>query len=122
MARNKANKVAPAVAEPVAPAVAEPTPTPEATATTPPATMYAKRYAKLPNGDLSEWTVTVPAKTNPKRGKSQARFQAYNGNGNWTCTVKEALAGGVWRADLSWDLAHGLIALAPPKASKTAKA
>lgn len=50
-------------------------------------------------------TIKVLAAANPKRGDSAARFALYvNG-----MSVAQALAAGVWPADLRWDLAHKFI-------------
>lgn len=49
--------------------------------------------------------ITVLVEGNPKRGKSKERFEGYTGS----ATVGEAVAKGVLRADIAWDVGHGLI-------------
>lgn len=59
---------------------------------------------------------------NPKRGASFARFAKYGKPGS-KLSVETALKRGVWRADLSWDLAHGFIAIKnAAKAARVPKA
>jgi ribosomal protein L21E len=52
-----------------------------------------------------EAPITVLVEGNPKRGKSKERFEGYTGS----ATVGEAVAKGVLRADIAWDVGHGLI-------------
>lgn len=54
--------------------------------------------------------ITLVAETNPKRGKSAARFAIYRTG----MTVAEFLAEGGLRADLAWDAEHGYISVAAP--------
>lgn len=51
--------------------------------------------------------VKVLVEGNPKRGKSKERFEGYTGS----ATVGEAVAKGVTRADIAWDVGHGLISV-----------
>ena len=68
------------------------------------AAYVAKSFTNYSPAPTAHITTIVP---NPKRGDSAARFALYTLN----MTVAEALAAGVWPADLRWDLAHKFIEL-----------
>lgn len=74
-------------------------------------------YAALPDGAADALTVRLLVDGNPKRGKSAARWDLYKDG----MTVAAALDAGVLRADLRWDLAHGLIAVNAGGAAKVSK-
>lgn len=58
--------------------------------------------------------VTVLRAQNPKAPNSKAftRFAAYGGYNGHTTTVAAALAAGVQRVDLAWDVKHGHVTIA----------
>lgn len=67
-------------------------------------------YAKLQKAEVLGYTVKlVPGKGKRPGTASAQRFALYT-DGQ---TVAEALAAGVWWADVRWDVAHGLITLHP---------
>jgi hypothetical protein len=62
-------------------------------------------------------TVVLLSQENPKRGKSRERFALYKPEQ----TVEEALKAGVLSADLTWDVAHGYVAVrAAPQTKRQA--
>jgi hypothetical protein len=74
-------------------------------------------YLPLPDGTPDALVVKMLVQENPKRGASAQRFALYRDG----MTVAAALAAGVQRADLRWDLAHGWIAVQPGKAAGGSK-
>jgi hypothetical protein len=67
----------------------------------------AQAATKLPK--VANQAITLLVQVNPKRGKSQARYELYR-----TCTTThQFVAAGGYSADLAWDLKRGFIALAP---------
>jgi len=105
----KKRPVAPATTEaPVTPAPAE---APVATEAKP---APKARYAKYEWKD--EQVITVLVASNPKRGKSQARFGLHKTGQTVGDYVKASVDAGnprmLARADLRWDVAHGLISIA----------
>ena len=64
----------------------------------------ATKVPKVPNQ-----AITLLVTVNPKRGKSQARYELYK-----TCTTTHAfIAAGGYSADLAWDTQRKFISLAP---------
>jgi hypothetical protein len=70
------------------------------------AAYVAKSYVNF--SPTTQATIKVLSATNPKRGDSAARFALYT-NG---MTVAQAIAAGVWMADIRWDVAHKFIEVA----------
>ena len=82
-----------------------------------PPTKAAKKAAKEPKAPKEpkisrfktlypdDLPITLLVESNPKRGKSKIRFEGYFGSK----TVGEAVAKGVTRADVAWDVGHGLV-------------
>ncbi len=73
-------------------------------ATTPSTTPSTPKVPKVANQ-----AITLLVTVNPKRGKSQARYELYK-----TCTTTHAfIAAGGYSADLAWDTQRKFISLAP---------
>jgi hypothetical protein len=72
----------------------------------------AVSYGKYSAADI----IVVLAQTNPKKvgSKSHARFELYGGYSGHKTTVAEAIATGIFLADLPWDSDRKFIKIVKP--------